>query len=73
MAASRKGFFNAFNDVWMLDGVRTPMVDYCGSLGHISPTDLGIKAARAVLAHRAAIVEALHADTLPGLLKPAAH
>jgi hypothetical protein len=33
-----------------LDGVRTPMVDYCGSLGHISPTDLGIKAARAVLA-----------------------
>jgi acetyl-CoA C-acetyltransferase len=23
-----KGFFNAFNDVWMLDGVRTPMVDY---------------------------------------------
>ena len=49
MAASR-GFFNAFQDVWMLDGVRTPMVDYCGSLGHISPTDLGIKAARAVLA-----------------------
>ena len=49
MAASRKGFFNAFNDVWMLDGVRTPMVDYCGALGHISPTDLGIKAAREVL------------------------
>ena len=47
MTASRKGFFNAFKDVWMLDGVRTPMVDYCGSLGHISPTDLGIKAARA--------------------------
>lgn len=44
-----KGFFNAFNDVWMLDGVRTPMVDYCGALGHISPTDLGIKAARAAL------------------------
>jgi acetyl-CoA C-acetyltransferase len=33
----------------MLDGVRTPMVDYCGALGHISPTDLGIKAARAAL------------------------
>ena len=49
-----KGFFNAFNDVWMLDGVRTPMVDYCGALGHISPTDLGIKAARAVL-ERAAV------------------
>jgi acetyl-CoA C-acetyltransferase len=49
MAASRKGFFNAFNDVWMLDGARTPMVDYCGALGHVSPTDLGIKAAREVL------------------------
>lgn len=47
---SNKGFFNAFNDVWMLEGVRTPMVDYCGSLGHISPTDLGIKVAREVLA-----------------------
>jgi acetyl-CoA C-acetyltransferase len=44
-----KGFFSQFNDVWMLDGVRTPMVDYCGALGHISPTDLGIKAARAAL------------------------
>lgn len=45
-----KGFISHFEDLWMLDGVRTPMVDYCGSLGHISPTDLGIKAARAVLA-----------------------
>jgi acetyl-CoA C-acetyltransferase len=45
-----KGFFNAFQDIYILDGVRTPMVDYCGALGHISPTDLGIKAARAALA-----------------------
>ena len=43
------GLFSHFDDVWMLDGVRTPMVDYCGALGHISPTDLGIKAARAAL------------------------
>jgi len=46
-----KGFFNAFNDVWLLGGMRTPMVDYCGALGHLSPTDLGIKAGRAALAH----------------------
>lgn len=45
-----KGFFNAFDDIWMLDGMRTPMVDYCGALGHVSPTDLGIKAAKAALA-----------------------
>ena len=47
---AQPGFFSHFDDVWMLDGVRTPMVDYCGALGHISPTDLGIKAARAALA-----------------------
>jgi acetyl-CoA C-acetyltransferase len=43
------GFFNAFDDVWMYEGVRTPMVDYCGAIGHISPTDLGIKVAREAL------------------------
>ena len=49
MATPFAGLFNAFQDIWILDGLRTPMVDYCGALGHISPTDLGIKAARAVL------------------------
>ena len=47
MAAN--GFFTAFDDVWLLAGVRTPHVDYCGAFGHISPTDLGIKAAREAL------------------------
>ena len=46
---SQAGFFNAFEDVWMHEGVRTPMVDYCGALGHISPTDMGIKVAREAL------------------------
>ncbi|MBX9612624.1 MAG: hypothetical protein K2X51_13465 [Burkholderiales bacterium] len=46
---ANRGFINAFIDVWLLDGVRTPMVDYCGALGHISPTDLGIKVAREAL------------------------
>ena len=46
---SQAGFFNAFEDVWMHEGVRTPLVDYCGALGHISPTDMGIKAAREAL------------------------
>ena len=34
-------------------------------------TDKGSINQRAVLTHRAGIVEALHADTLPGMLKPA--
>ena len=49
MNMASKGLFSKFDDVWMLDGVRTPMVDYCGAIGHISPTDLGIKAAREAL------------------------
>jgi len=44
-----KGFFGSFDDVWMVYGVRTPMVDYCGDLGGVSATDLGIKVAREVL------------------------
>jgi acetyl-CoA C-acetyltransferase len=39
-----------WDDVWLLDGVRTPFADYNGALGGVSPIDLGIKAARAVLA-----------------------
>jgi acetyl-CoA C-acetyltransferase len=46
---AHKGFFGSFDDVWMIDGVRTPMVDYCGELGMVSATDLGIKVAREVL------------------------
>jgi acetyl-CoA C-acetyltransferase len=40
--------FIAYDDVWLLDGVRTPFVDYNGALGLVSPIDLGIKVARAV-------------------------
>ncbi len=39
----------AWDDVWLLDGVRTPFADYNGVFGSISPIDLGIKVARAVL------------------------
>jgi acetyl-CoA C-acetyltransferase len=38
-----------YDDVFLLDGVRTAFADYCGALGGVSPIDLGIKAARAVL------------------------
>jgi acetyl-CoA C-acetyltransferase len=45
-----RGLFQSFDDVWLLDGLRTPMVDYCGAFADANPIDLGIKAARAVLA-----------------------
>ena len=50
MTASPPGLRAAYDDVWLLDGVRTPFADYNGVLGLVSPTDLGIKAARAVFA-----------------------
>jgi acetyl-CoA C-acetyltransferase len=50
MTVASKGFYSRFNDVWMLGGVRTPMVDYCGAFSQMSPTDMGIKVAREVLA-----------------------
>ena len=66
---STKGFFNAFSDVWMHEGVRTPMVDYCGALGHISPTDLGIKAAREAL-QRAGIAATDIGSVITGNMAP---
>lgn len=43
------GLTAAWDDIWLLDGARTPFVDYNGALASVSPTDLGIKAARAAL------------------------
>ncbi|MGA8073469.1 MAG: hypothetical protein WB995_08315, partial [Candidatus Acidiferrales bacterium] len=48
MESRAGGTFAAYNDIWLLDGVRTPFADYNGVLGTVSPIDLGIKAARAV-------------------------
>src|SRR5579864_2715712 len=57
MAKGEGGFFVAYEDVWLLTGIRTPFADYNGALGLISPIDLGIKAAREVL---------LRSNTPPG-------
>jgi acetyl-CoA C-acetyltransferase len=39
-----------WDDAWLLEGVRTPFVDYKGALSLVSPIDLGIKVARDVFA-----------------------
>ncbi len=44
----------AFDDVFILDGVRTPFCDYNGRLSTVSPTDLAIKVGREAL-KRAAV------------------
>ena len=62
--------FNRFDDVFILDGVRTPMVDYLGAFADANPIDLGIKAAQGgagARRHRAAEVDSvLTGNMAPG-------
>ncbi|HEU0200897.1 MAG TPA: thiolase family protein [Burkholderiaceae bacterium] len=64
-----RGLLNRFDDVWILDGVRTPMADYCGAFSDVSPTDLGIKVARAILA-RTGVTPAEVDSVLAGNVAP---
>ena len=43
-----RGLFQSFDEVFLIDGVRTPMVDYQGALADANPTDMGIKVAKEV-------------------------
>jgi acetyl-CoA C-acetyltransferase len=45
---SKRALVSRWPDAWLLDGVRTPFVDFSQALALVSPTDLGIKAARAL-------------------------
>ena len=48
MTAARAALRSRYDDVWLLDGVRTPFAEYNTVLGLVSPTDLGIKVARTI-------------------------
>lgn len=64
-----RGQFQTFSDVFLLDGVRTPMVDYMGAFADANPIDLGIKVAREVLARTG--IEAAQVDSvLAGNMAP---
>ena len=47
--SAKNGIAATYVDAWLIDGVRTPFVDYNGALAAVSPTDLGIKVAREIL------------------------
>jgi acetyl-CoA C-acetyltransferase len=70
MTAPEKGLRYRFDDAWLIDGVRTPFVDYTGAFAEISPIDLGIKAARAVIA-RAGVDPAEIDTTIAGSMAQA--
>ena len=44
-----KGIGIIFDDIYLVNGSRTPFGKYCGTLAQVSPTDLGIYASRAAL------------------------
>src|SRR5215831_7760383 len=48
MSRHAKGLVSQYDDVYLIDGVRTPFADYNTVLGLVSPIDLGIKVAREV-------------------------
>jgi acetyl-CoA C-acetyltransferase len=63
------GFYSSHDDVWMLDGVRTPMVDYCTTFAQVSPTDMGIKVAREILV-RTGVPAAQISSVITGNMAP---
>jgi acetyl-CoA C-acetyltransferase len=48
--ANAKALAASWDDVWIVDGVRTPFADYTGALSMVSPIDMGIKVAREAFA-----------------------
>jgi acetyl-CoA C-acetyltransferase len=48
MTRGNHGLISQYDDICLLDGVRTPFADYNTVLGLVSPIDLGIKVAREV-------------------------
>lgn len=46
---NKKGIGIIFDDIFFVNGKRTPFGKYCGTLSKVSPTDLGIFASRATL------------------------
>lgn len=63
------GFYSSFKDIWMVAGVRTPMVDYCGAFSLLSPTDMGIKVAREIL-QRSGVPAAAIGSVIAGNMAP---
>ena len=48
MNTGARGLLSQYDDIWLVDGVRTPFAEYNTALGLVSPIDLGIKVAREI-------------------------
>ena len=45
----QKGVGIIYDDIYLVNGMRTPFGKFCGTLARVSPTDLGIYAAKAAM------------------------
>lgn len=54
-----KGIGIEYDDIYIINGARTPFGKFCGTLAQISPTDLGIYASRAALEKSNVLPEAI--------------
>jgi acetyl-CoA C-acetyltransferase len=70
MTTRPAGLRAMFEDAHLIEGVRTPFVDYRGPFAEISPIDLGIKAARAAI-ERAGVDPADIGTTIAGSMAQA--
>ncbi len=52
-SSERNALLARHEDVWLVDGLRTPFADYMSVLSGVSPTDLGIHVARALFRRQA--------------------
>ena len=64
MAEYNSAITSLYDNIWLVDGVRTPFVDYKGVFGLVSPTDLGIKTAREIFRRTGLAPEDVGADIL---------
>jgi acetyl-CoA C-acetyltransferase len=56
---TEKGIGICFDELFLVNGARTAFGKYCGTLGQVSPTDLGIVASRAALEKSGIAAEAI--------------
>ncbi len=45
----KRGIAIIYDDIYLINGARTPFGKFCGTLAHVSPTDLGIFSSHAAL------------------------
>jgi acetyl-CoA C-acetyltransferase len=61
VSAPRGALASVFDDAYIVEGARTPFVDYNGALSLVSPIDLGVKAGREALKRAAIAPDAIDA------------